>query len=381
MKNSRLNYTVAMMCSLLLLSSCGKDSEQSSTSEISDAVTSSVSETSAETTVSESTASSQNDAAVTTTAVSETSESVSSVTAAETAVSSKETEKKENPDSPASPSASPEDNGSGAVAPDHHDDHGPSSGSGSEPESRPQEDENGEVSVTLNGSSAECSSSRVSINGSSVTVTAEGVYRFSGSLNGEIIVAAPKDAKVDIELCGVSISNSNGPALRVDSADKVKIITSPGSDNTLSDGGSSEAALYSKEDLTLKGDGTLRIHGNVKNAVYSKNTLKVTGGTYDITSANNGLTGKDKVNIENGNITVNCSRDAVKATNETEDGKGVVTVTGGTLNLTAGDDGIQAIRGVTVTGCSITVKCEGKKVNCDAGVQVDDGCITKIKGD
>ncbi|MBP1567957.1 MAG: carbohydrate-binding domain-containing protein, partial [Oscillospiraceae bacterium] len=247
-----------------------------------------------------------------------------------------------------------------------------------EPEPEP-EPESGDATIELKGDSAECSSSNVSINVSEVTIKAEGKYRLTGSLNGTVIVAAPKDAKVDIELAGVNISCSNGSAIRVDTADKVKIISAGGTENTLSDGGSSEACIFSKEDITLKGDGVIKIYGNVKNAVQSKNTLKITGGTFEVSSPNNGLVGKDKVAIEAGQITINSSRDAIKATNETEAGKGVVYVTGGNINITAGDDAIQAISEVTVNNCSITARIEGKKVNCTGAVNVDEGCITKIK--
>ncbi|MBR6924756.1 MAG: carbohydrate-binding domain-containing protein, partial [Oscillospiraceae bacterium] len=247
-----------------------------------------------------------------------------------------------------------------------------------EPEPEP-EPETGDAFIDLKGDTAESSSSKVSVNGSEVTIKAEGTYKISGTLNGCIIVAAPKDAKVDIELNGVNICNSNGSAIRVDTADKVKIISGSGSDNSLSDGGSSEACIFSKEDITLKGDGFIRINGNVKNAVQSKNTLKITGGTLEASSQNNGLVGKDKVAVEAGQITINCARDALKATNDSDAGKGVVYVTGGNINITAGDDIIQAISEITVNNCSINAKFEGKKANCLGAVNVDEGCITKIK--
>lgn len=353
-------YPAVLLSAALVLTSCGTDGNtaEDTVTEITDvtsAVTSSetVSEIPAETSaaVSETTAE-----AVSETAVSE------SVTVTETSVSETKAE--------ASPSA---DNSSGNSSENNQ------SASSQETEAPAPEQDNGDVTITLNGSSAECSSQRVSVNGSEITIKEEGTFRISGSLNGIIVVAAPKDAKVDIELNNAEINNPSGPAIRVDTADKVKIISAGGSSNHLSDGGSSEACIFSKEDLTLKGDGFIKINGNVKNGVYSKNTLKITGGSFEIFSQNNGLVGKDKVAIEAGSVNINCARDGIKATNENESGKGTVSVTGGNIYIESGDDAIQAISGVTVNSCSITAKIQGRKVNCNGEVNVDDGCINKIK--
>jgi len=381
MKN--IKYFAVCICAAALLTSCGPKNETaeikdpsftepaanvSETGEETTAVTSESEITSVSAVVSEVSAASSS-AAVISGSTSATSEAKITSTANNNSNSNNNVTDVYNPASYSG----------GGVAPDRHDDHGPSAEETAATTEEVQEPDTGDVTVNLNGGSAECTSSRVSVNGSEIKITAEGIYRLYGSLNGQIVVEAPKDAKIELVLNGVNISCGYGPAIRVESSDKVKIVSAGGTDNWLSDGGSSEACIFSKDDLTLKGDGKITVKGNVKNGVYSKNTLKITGGTFEINSANNGLVGKDKVSVENGNITVNSGRDAIKATNETEGGKGTVSVTGGTINISAGDDAIQAISGVTVSGCSITVRAEGKKVNCDAGTSVDEGCITKIK--
>ena len=65
-------------------------------------------------------------------------------------------------------------------------------------------DENDAVTITLGGTSAQTSSSNgVTIDGSTITITAEGVYIFSGTLSdGQIIVDADDSAKVQIVLNG-----------------------------------------------------------------------------------------------------------------------------------------------------------------------------------
>ncbi|MGN0606647.1 MAG: carbohydrate-binding domain-containing protein [Oscillospiraceae bacterium] len=224
---------------------------------------------------------------------------------------------------------------------------------------------------------ASCGDESVIINGSDITITAGGSYELTGNLFGCITVQVSKEEEVVLNLNWASVSNDYGSAIYVESADKVKINSMSGTNNYFEDGGSSEACIYSKDDLTLKGDGYINISGNTKNAVYSKNNLKVTGGSLDIWAAGNALVGKDKVIIENGYINISWCKDGIKSTNDTDSSKGYVTVSGGTVYVTAEDDAIQAVTGVEVYGCSIYTNAGGKKVNCDGTVSVEDGCIIK----
>jgi len=365
----RFKYISTLFFTAVILASCGSEPENTDKppeTEASSAVaeTSSVTEPAESKTVNETSASETG----TETSASETTASETSVSVTETAVTTVTDTRSESK----SDSESKSSGEKSTPAPENGN--SPSAESEKTPEP-----ESGDVTVTLNGGSAECSSSKVTLNGSDVIIKEEGFYRISGQLSGMIVVSAPKDAKIDIELNNADINNPGGPAIRIDSAEKVKIISAGGSSNSLSDGGSSEACIFSKEDLTLKGDGFIKINGNVKNAVYSKNTLKFTGGSYEISSQNNAVVGKDKVVIENGQFRISCARDAIKSTNENEAGKGTVAITGGSFDINAGDDCIQAISGVSVSGCSITLRAEGKKVNCPAETAVDEGCINKIK--
>ena len=69
------------------------------------------------------------------------------------------------------------------------------------------------VDITLSGSSATTSAEGVEISGAAVTITAAGVYRLSGSLEGSVTVSAPEDAQVVLILDGVDIENADGAAI------------------------------------------------------------------------------------------------------------------------------------------------------------------------
>ena len=136
--------------------------------------------------------------------------------------------------------------------------------------------------------------------GSDITISQEGVYVLSGSVeNCTIIVNTDKESKVQLVLDGVSITNDNSPAIVVVSADKC-FVTTTDSENTFKVTGSftetegldTDAVIYSKDDLVLNGKGTLNIE-STDNAVTAKDDLKITGGVYNFTCTGKGFQAND----------------------------------------------------------------------------------------
>ena len=75
-------------------------------------------------------------------------------------------------------------------------------------------DDTSATHITLSDSASTVDGQGASVDGSTVTITSEGTYVFSGSLsNGQIKVEADDTAKVQIVLKGVSISNSGSAAI------------------------------------------------------------------------------------------------------------------------------------------------------------------------
>ncbi len=105
-------------------------------------------------------------------------------------------------------------------------------------------------------------------------------------------------------LNGADIACSDNPAIYIKQADKVFITLADDTQNTVSDGASYaadsdettlDAAIFSKDDLTLNGNGTLTVNGNYAHGIVSKDDLVIGSGTYIITAVNTGLCGKDCV--------------------------------------------------------------------------------------
>lgn len=162
------------------------------------------------------------------------------------------------------------------------------------------------------------------ISGSTVTITDEGTYILSGTLNDGMIVVSGEDTdKIRLVLDNVEIKSSDSAAVYVLEADKVFITTASGSENTLANGGeyaaiddnNIDAVIFSKSDLTLNGAGSLTIDAAAGHGVVSKDDLVLTSGTYNITAASHGLSGKDSVRIANGTYTITSGKDGIQAEN------------------------------------------------------------------
>lgn len=216
----------------------------------------------------------------------------------------------------------------------------------------PSYDEASAVKIELSGLSAIIEGDGASSDGSTVTVSSTGTYILSGSLDdGQIVVEAGDDDKVQIVLDGASIHNEDGPALYVKNADKCFVTLADGSENELSDEAdyvleddSDEpyATLFSKDDLTLNGSGSLTAASLYRHAVRSKDDLVITGGTYVIDAAEDALRGRDCVKICDGDFTLTAVGDGIKSNNDEDAVRGFVSIDGGAFSISAGDDGIQA---------------------------------------
>lgn len=213
-------------------------------------------------------------------------------------------------------------------------------------------DETDGVLIELNGSSASASSDNVRISGTTVTITEEAVYIISGSLDdGMIIVDAPDTAKPRLVLNGVDINSADSAALYILEADKVFVTLAEGSQNTLSNDGSFTAidennidsVIFSKQDLTLNGSGTLTVTSPAGHGIVSKDDLAVTGGTYLITSAAHGVDANDSIRITGKtSVTVDAGKDGIHAENNEDASLGFVYISDGTIHIESEGDGISA---------------------------------------
>lgn len=237
--------------------------------------------------------------------------------------------------------------------------------------------------IRLSDDSAEVQGLGATATDGTVSVSAAGTYVVSGSIaDGEIVVEAGDEDKVQIVLSNASVCSQDGPAISILSADKCFVTLEQDSTNALVDGsaytleeGADEpnAALYSKADLTLNGTGSLSIEGNWQHAVCSKDDLVITGGTYDVSAVEDAFRGKDCVKIADGSFTVDAGGDGFVSTNDEDETRGFVSIDGGTFEISAQDDGIQAYTHARFAGGEFSIHSGDDAVHSDGSASIEGG--------
>lgn len=222
----------------------------------------------------------------------------------------------------------------------------------------------------------------VSAEGSVVTIRKGGAYVLSGTLtDGRVIVSlADKTEKVQLIFNGVSITSSTSAPLTVLQADKTVITLADGTENALTDAASytefdieesdgstyPNACLASKDDLTIKGGGALTVSGSYNNGIHCADDLKILGGVISVTAENHGIRGNDSVTVRGGTVTVTAGGDGIKSSTADKDGKGYVSIEGGTVSVTAQQDGIDAAAALTITDGTLDITAGGGAENAPA---------------
>ncbi len=242
-----------------------------------------------------------------------------------------------------------------------------------------------EVTIDLSNPTA---TDGVTVSDGVITITKAGNYKLIGTYEGQIKVEATSGDMVRLILNNATITNSTGAAINVVKADEVVIYTASGTTNTVSDGssysdtasGSPDAAIYSKSDLTLAGEGTLKVEGKHEEGIHTTDGLVIASGTLEVNAANTGIKGKDYVDILDGTITVTASQDGIKATNDTDGNRGWVRLSGGTVNISAGDDGFKAERVLEISGGTLNITQSNEGIEAQY-INILDGTVNVTSSD
>lgn len=223
-----------------------------------------------------------------------------------------------------------------------------------------------------------------------ITIKAAGSYLLSGELQGQLIVDAGSDDKIQLVLDGAAISCESSAALYVKKADKVFVTTAAGSQNLLEtvseyvaiDEHNIDGAVFSRKDITFNGKGSLEVISTTGNGIVCKDDLAVTGGNYVITAGSHGLQGKDSIRIVDGTLDIKSGKDGIHSGNDEDDTVGYTYIAGGTILIQAEDDGIHSDTQLVIAGGTVEIQksyegLEGAEIEIAGGhifvVAADDG--------
>lgn len=231
-------------------------------------------------------------------------------------------------------------------------------------------------SITLSPDGSTSTDASVLIDGQTVTVTQAGTYQIAGTLgDGALIVESAENAKITLVLGGVSIKNSTGAAIQISTADDVTIELAEGTTNVLQSGEevdiaaateskeASGGALQSKADLKIKGKGSLTVLGYLNNGIHCTKDLKIKNGNISVTALGHGIKGKNSVTVSGGTVTVTSGKDGITSDETENEEKGFVTIEDGEIIITSVGDGVSAETTLTVTGDVISIISGGGSAN------------------
>lgn len=251
-------------------------------------------------------------------------------------------------------------------------------------------DESTAVAIQLNGDSAVCDSNAVSIDGTRITLTGEGVYLLSGTLtDGQIVVDAGENDKVQLVLSGVDMTSADSAAIYALEADKVFLTLADGTENTLSNGGeyiaidenNIDAVVFAKTDLTLNGTGSLTLNAAAGHGVVSKDDLVITQGSYTVTAASHGLSGKDSVSIAGGSFAITAGKDGIHAENADDLSLGSLYIESGSFTIAAQGDAVSASGAAEIDDGTFTLDTVDDGLHTGGELLITDGAFTLSSGD
>ncbi|MCR5508822.1 MAG: carbohydrate-binding domain-containing protein [Lachnospiraceae bacterium] len=221
--------------------------------------------------------------------------------------------------------------------------------------------------ITLDGDTARIFGGGAYTDDGSVYIMNGGKYLISGSLtDGNIIVDAYDSSKVWIRFDNVDVCCSDDAALRINTADKVFLTLAEGSENSLSDGAeySSDAlsdrtggVIYSHEDLTINGKGSLDIRSEYMHGIECNDTLVIAGGKISISAVKDGINANDAVNFTEAELSVSAGDDGINA-------GGSFLMTGGTIEISKCYEGIEAVT-IDIKDGDIDINCEDDGLNAN----------------
>ncbi len=244
------------------------------------------------------------------------------------------------------------------------------------------------VYVTYNGSSVSLVNSlstvASSVSSADVTLnsTASGVvYVLSGATtSGTFKLYSSSD--YELILSSVSITNSDGPAINLQSENRALTVLQ--GTNTLTDGSSyssstedQKATLFAEGPMIISGSGSLTANGYYKHAICSDSYFALRSGTLTVASAaSDGIHANDYIILKDGTLSVTSTADAIDCS------EGNINIEGGDITLSTSQqksDAIKAELDLYISGGTISCSVSGagsKALKSSEDMSITGGTIT-----
>lgn len=217
------------------------------------------------------------------------------------------------------------------------------------------------TTIQLAKGKSECEEEGVEIKNDTITIHKAGIYVLEGSLeNGQVVVDVGDENKVKLVLANVSIQNPKDASLYVKSAKKVFVTMKSYSTNVM-------GAIVSDGDITLNGDGTLKIEAS-EHAIEAKN-ITITSGKYTIQAGDEAIAAKENIQVAQGWFEINT---AVSSFNAQKD----IFLKDGTYTLTSKEAGIASGQDLTIQNGTMVLESEENGLVAKNAILIKGGNLT-----
>ncbi len=212
----------------------------------------------------------------------------------------------------------------------------------------------------------EISSSPEIISDDEILITSSGTYEFTGDYSS-ITVNVNKDIDegiVYLVLNNANITSDTGTPINIIEAKDIVIVLE--GENTVNQGEITttdeefpSAAVYSKADTVITGEGSLTVTTLYMDGINSRDDLIIENAVITVTAIEHGIEGKDLLAFDNANINVTSGRDGIRASNDEDFEKGNLIITSGNFQINALHDGITAEQNLQIDGGSFDITTGG----------------------
>ncbi|RAJ11485.1 carbohydrate-binding domain-containing protein [Arenibacter echinorum] len=230
--------------------------------------------------------------------------------------------------------------------------------------------------------------------GADVTINSsisEVAYEVSGTTTDGMLKIY-SDKKFKLSLTDLSITNTDGPAINIQSSKTIFVIlegtsslTDASSYSNIPDDEDAKATFFSEGQLVFCGSGALNVAGNYKHGITSDDYVRVISGTITVTeAASDAIHTNDYIIVDGGTLNLTASSDGMDCE------EGYIIINDGTFNINAVDDGIVAsydiddeeepddsiTPNVTINGGDFVINTsEGEGIEAKGIMTINDGTI------
>ena len=235
--------------------------------------------------------------------------------------------------------------------------------------------------INLEDDNSSSDNPKTVVNNDVITITNTGTYIVKGKLSdGQIIVDADATDKIQLVLDNVSIGNSSSSAIKIIQAKKVFVTLADNSSNVLASTGEfvknesdkADGVIYSKEKLTLNGNGKLIVNSPSGHGIVCNDDLIITDGEYSIEAGKHAVKAEDSICISGGVLDLKCVKDALHCDNDEDTTKGNIYIKNVQMSINAEDDAIHSSGFIIIDDGNINIPAcyegiEAQKIEINGG--------------